>query len=140
MGSVDNDSAVNSNIKMALSSSQTVILSRIMLGTFIFLVTFWYFVSPYGVRSHPKFKQDLENFISSTPLHDKCEGEKVLENYTKWKVKLVGAETVIVHSHENIALDNMTLPFKAKLEWREGYETDIFLNDGVLDYNDESPW
>jgi hypothetical protein len=34
-------------------------LCRGLLGGFVAAVTLWYFLSPYGVRPHPKFHEDM---------------------------------------------------------------------------------
>ena len=42
-----------------LSSNRVVFLSRCLLASFITTVTLWYFISPYMVRTHPKFADDM---------------------------------------------------------------------------------
>ena len=44
---------------MQLSNQTVVFLSRSLLASFISLVTLWYFVSPYLVRPHPQFAEDM---------------------------------------------------------------------------------
>merc|ERR1711915_122489 len=83
----------------------------------------------------------MEDFIETIPLKDDCEGEKILENYTKWKINLEGKDSKTLNPHERLSLDKLKLPIKATLEWREEYNTEIFLNEqGDLLYKDERPW
>jgi len=111
-------------------------ISRGLLASFVSTVTLWYFLSPYGVRPHPSFHEDIEAMIAAKLENEDMSGRWV-ENWTKWKLQL-GEE--VVFPQERINIDNMSLPLTAVLEWRSDYVAEVREDNGELAVSRKEPW
>merc|ERR1711872_669824 len=103
-------------------------------------VTLWYFISPYLVRTHPKFAEDIQQLVSNK---SKASGvEEWVENWTKWQVYLgQGEKRITIYPHTQTSLAHMRFPLKGELEWREEYKFEIRKTvEGQLEVVTDHPW
>jgi len=125
---------------MELSNQRVIFLSRCLLVSFITTVTLWYFISPYMVRSHPKFVKDMKQLISQ---HSEAPGEvEWVENWTKWQLYLGDGENkVTVYPFTQMSIANMSFPVQGQFEWRSEYRMEIHrTGDMQLNVVSAHPW
>ena len=107
---------------MELSNQKVVFLSRCLLITFISTVTLWYFISPYLVRTHPKFAADMWGWrVGLMGLQLMCFRQQLVaeqskapgveewvENWTKWQLFLgEGEDRVTIFPQTQASLAHM---------------------------------
>jgi len=117
---------------MDISSIQVLLISRLLLSSFVTLLTLWYFMSPYLVKPSPIFTEkmrksiEIENDVNS---NINTTNELIIENWTKWRLYLYSTKKVIIHPDSRLSFPDLTFPIHATFEWRQEYSVEIQRDD-----------
>jgi len=121
------------------SKGASLWFQRGLMATFVTTITMWYFSTPYVVRPHPKFGEDMNKLIAN--LSDPSLEQ--IENWTKWRLYLgEGGDSKVVHAMDQVAISDLEFPLRAHFEWRPTYTTEISRNwwTGKLSLQEKHPW
>jgi hypothetical protein len=115
-------------------------LQRGLMATFVGTITLWYFTSPYLVRPHPSFGEDMARLVGN--LSSPGAGGRI-ENWTKWRLYLgKGEGRAVVHAMSSVDTGGLEFPLMAQFEWRPAYHTVVSRNwwYGSLSAEERRPW
>jgi len=118
-------------------------LGKILLSIFVISITLWYLITPYLVRPHPKLKDDLKTLIELSKTSVDLDNDKI-ENWTKWRMFLSQSsqeKDIVIHSHQTLSINNLSLPVRVGFEWRPEYKRLINRGShGRLEVSEDVPW
>jgi len=113
---------------MEMSSDKVLLISRLLLSSFVTLLTLWYFMSPYLVKPSPIFTEKMRKSIETeTNINSNINttNELVIENWTKWRLYLYSDKKVIILPDSKLSFLDLTFPIHATFEWRRDYSVEI---------------
>ena len=129
------------------TSPNSVWVQRGLMLTLVTVITLWYFTTPYLVRPHPQFREDMRRLVANLSKP----GLDQVENWTKWRLYLgEGESRRVVHAMSQEPLlgqmrfsqPGLEFPLTASLEWRPAYSVVISRSwwTGAVAVEERHPW
>lgn len=119
--------------------ASVALFSKGLLFFFVSSVTVWYLMTPYLVRPHPQFTDDIQELVSKEKLSNSS--VSLVENWTKWRLYIgEGQDIRTIYAQHSQPLQEQSGNSSAVFEWRKEYLTSIKSESGQVSVAQSLPW